>query len=190
MASAKRGDACGGECAQEFVEGPGWVEVGGLLLNGRADGFGVEVVEVEQEVVGVGRFDAERLAGFGWEVVEVEGDDQLAVGGDGGGEDVSVLGVVGHRRLEPLDLCGVDFGFLEGFTHRHFDTRGLLLGDLALDEVAGHLLEDPGAPERCVQVELGEPEQGVAEGEGVEDVGVEDGAEDHGGARLSALAGG
>jgi hypothetical protein len=58
------------------------------------------------------------------------------------------------------------------------------------DEVTCHLLEDPGAPERRVQLELGEPQQRVAQGEGVEDVGVEDGAEDQGGARLSALAGG
>jgi hypothetical protein len=34
-------------------------------------------VEVEQEVVGVDRLDADRLASFGREVVEVEGDDQF-----------------------------------------------------------------------------------------------------------------
>ena len=133
------------------------------------------------------RFDSERVARFGWEVVEVEGDDQLAVGRDGGGEDVPVLRVVRHRGFEALDLAGVNFGFFEGRAHRRHDPRGLVLGDLALSEVAGHLLEDPGAPERGVELELGEPKQGVAEREGVEDVGVEDGAEDHGGARLQAL---
>jgi hypothetical protein len=123
-------------------------------------------------------------------VVEVEGDDQLGVGGDGGGEDVPVLGVVGHRRLKAVDLGGVDFGFLERLTHCLLDPGGLLGGDAVFDEVAGHLLEDAGAPERRVELELGEPEQRVAEGEGVEDVGVEDGAEGHGRARLAALAGG
>jgi hypothetical protein len=54
-----------------------------------------------------------------------------------------------------------------------------------LDEVAMHLLEDPLAPERCVELELGEPEQGVAERERVENVCVEDGAERHLVARLS-----
>jgi hypothetical protein len=33
------------------------------------------------------------------DVVEVEGDDQLRVSGDGGGEDVPVLLVVGHRPV-------------------------------------------------------------------------------------------
>lgn len=37
--------------------------------------------------------------------------------------------------------------------------------------------------------EFGEPEQGLAKPDGV-DVGVEDGAEGHGGARFAALAGG
>ena len=34
-------------------------------------------VEVEQEVVGVGRSDAQRLACLGWEVVDVEGDGSV-----------------------------------------------------------------------------------------------------------------
>jgi hypothetical protein len=160
------GDACGGECAQEFVEWPGWVEVGGLLLERGSDGLRAEVVEVEQEVVGVRRFDAEWLAGVGREVVEVEGDDQLGVGGDGGGEDVPVFGMVGHRRLEALDLGRLDFSFLEGCAHRLLDPAGLLGSDPVLDEVAPHLLEDAGAPERCEEFELGEPKQGVAEREG------------------------
>jgi hypothetical protein len=37
----------------------------------------VEVVEVEQEFVGVGRSDAHRLACLGWEVVDVEGDGSV-----------------------------------------------------------------------------------------------------------------
>jgi hypothetical protein len=57
--------------------------------------------------------------------------------------------------------------------------------DLALDEVAPHLREDALAPKRRIQLQLSEPQQDVAERERVEDVGVEDGAEDHGGARLS-----
>lgn len=27
------GDACGGECAQEFIKRPGWVGVGGVLVE-------------------------------------------------------------------------------------------------------------------------------------------------------------
>jgi hypothetical protein len=38
------GDAGGGERAQEFVEWPGWIEVGGLLFECGAYGVGVEVV--------------------------------------------------------------------------------------------------------------------------------------------------
>jgi hypothetical protein len=49
--------ACFGECAQELVEWPGWVEVGGLLHDCGPDGLWVEVVEVEQELVGVDRLD-------------------------------------------------------------------------------------------------------------------------------------
>jgi hypothetical protein len=41
--------------------------VGGLLFERGSDGLGVAVVEVEQEVVGVGRCDAERLACLGRE---------------------------------------------------------------------------------------------------------------------------
>ena len=100
-----------------------------------------------------------------------------------------VLLVVGHRRLQALDLGGVDFGFLEGGAHRRLDPGGLRGGDPVLDEVAGHLLEDAGAPERRVELELGKPQQGVAEGKGVEDVGVEDGAKATG-ARLAPPAGG
>jgi hypothetical protein len=40
------------------------------------------------------------------------------------------------------------------------------------------------APEWVVQLELGEPKEGVSKREGVEDVGVEDGAERHLVARL------
>jgi hypothetical protein len=46
------------------------------------------------------------------------------------------------------------------------DPAGLLLGDLAFREVAAHLIEDALAPERRVQPELSESEQGVAEREG------------------------
>lgn len=99
------GNSCRGEGTQELLEWPGRAEVGGLLLERCSDRLRVEVVEVEQEVVGVDRFDAERLACLGREVVDVEGDDQLGVGGDCGGEDVPVLLVVGHRRLEQLELC-------------------------------------------------------------------------------------
>jgi hypothetical protein len=63
------GDACGGECAEECVQWPGRVEVGGLLLECGSDGLAVEVVEFEQEVVGVDRFDADRLACLGREAV-------------------------------------------------------------------------------------------------------------------------
>jgi hypothetical protein len=150
---------------EELLEWPGRVQVGGLLLEGGSDGLGVEVVEVEQELVGVDRLDAERLAGGGREAVEVAGDDELGVGGDRGGEDVPILGIVGHRRLEPLDHGSVDLGFLERFAHRGLDPIGLLGGDPVLDEVARHLLEDPGAPERRVELELCEPQQRVAERE-------------------------
>jgi hypothetical protein len=84
----------------------------------------------------------------------------------------------------------VNLGFLEGLAHRLLDPCRLLFRDLFLDEAARHLVEDPGAPERCEEFELGEAEQRVAEREGVEDVGVEDGAEGHGGARLSTPGGG
>jgi hypothetical protein len=78
------GDAGGGERVEELFERPGLMEVAGLLLESGADCFRCEVVEVEQEVVGVDRFDADRFAGFGWGVVEVESDDELGVGGDCG----------------------------------------------------------------------------------------------------------
>ena len=98
---------------------------------------------------------------------------------------MTVVRVVGHRRLQPVDLGGVDFGFLEGAAHGRDQPVGLLLGDPALDEIAAHLLDDALTPKRRVQLEFGEPEQGVAEREAVERVGVEDGAEDHGGGRLA-----
>ena len=56
------------------------MEVRGLLLERGADRFRCEVVEVEQELVGVDAFDADGLAGVGWEVTEVEGDDHFGVG--------------------------------------------------------------------------------------------------------------
>jgi hypothetical protein len=51
------------------------MEVRGLLLEGGANRVRREVVEVEQELVGVDRLDSDRFAGVGWEVAEVEGDD-------------------------------------------------------------------------------------------------------------------
>jgi hypothetical protein len=53
------------------------------------------------EARNAGRREGAEEAGRGWEAVEVAGDDQLGVGGDGGREHMSVLGVVGHRGLEP-----------------------------------------------------------------------------------------
>jgi hypothetical protein len=49
------------------------------------------------EARNAGRREGAEEAGRGWEAVEVAGDDQLGVGG----EHMSVLGVVGHRGLEP-----------------------------------------------------------------------------------------
>jgi hypothetical protein len=59
MASASRATPAVGECG-DLVERPGWVEVGGLFVRVRLGGLGVEVGEVEEEVVGVGCLDAER----------------------------------------------------------------------------------------------------------------------------------
>jgi hypothetical protein len=95
-----------------------------------------------------------------------------------------VLGFVGHSRLEAFDLAGIDFCFFEGEAHRLVDARGLRVGEPVLDEVSRHLVEDAVAPKWRVQLELSEPEQGVAKREGVEDIGVEDGAERHLVARL------
>jgi hypothetical protein len=46
------------------------------------------------EARNAGRREGAEEAGRGWEAVEVAGDDQLGVGGDGGREHMSVLGVV------------------------------------------------------------------------------------------------
>jgi len=43
------GTPAGGECAEEFFDWPGLVEVGGLLFERGLYGLGVEVVEVEDE---------------------------------------------------------------------------------------------------------------------------------------------
>ena len=76
----------------------------------------------------------------------------------------------------------------EGGVHRRGEPVGLRLADLALGEVAAHLLEDAGAPKRRVQLELGQPKQRVAKREGIENVGVEDGASDHGVDEIRATA--
>jgi hypothetical protein len=44
------------ERAPELVEWPGWEEVGSLLFERGSNGLGSRVVEVKQEVVGVGRW--------------------------------------------------------------------------------------------------------------------------------------
>lgn len=86
------GNACDFERAEKLIEWPGWVEVGCPLLERRSNSIAAEVVEIDQEVVRVDRFDAERLARGGWEVVEVEGDDELGVRGDCGCQDVGSFG--------------------------------------------------------------------------------------------------
>jgi len=58
----------------------------------------------------------------------VEGDDELRAGGNRCGEDVAVVRVVGHRRLQPFDFGGVDFSFLEGAVHRRGRMRALQSG--------------------------------------------------------------
>jgi hypothetical protein len=67
----------------------------------------------------MGCLDADWFAGFSWEVGDVEGDDQLD-----GREHVPVLERVGHRGLEPLDLCAVDLGFFERGAHRRLEPCG------------------------------------------------------------------
>lgn len=156
-----------------------------LAARVRRGRLGIEVVEIEEEFVGVDRSTPSGSHASGGKSASLK----VMISSVGGGEDVSILRVVRHRGFEALDLGGVNFGFFEGCVHRLRDSGGLLIRDLALGEVASHLLEDSGAPERPAELELGEPKQGVAEREGVEDVGVEDGAEDHGGARLTGAAG-
>ena len=103
-----------GECAQELVEGPGGNQVGGLLFERGVDGFGVEVVEVEQNVVGVDRFDAEtgsQASGgkSSRSKVMISSESEATAAA----RTCRSLGSVGHRRLEPIDLSAVDFDFLE-----------------------------------------------------------------------------
>jgi len=49
-----------------------------------------------------------------------------------------------------------------------------------LEQRLSHLLEDAAAPERSVELKLGEPEKRVPNGERIEDVRIENGTEDHG----------
>jgi hypothetical protein len=51
------------------------MDVRGLLLERGAGRLRCEVVQVEQELFGVDRLDADGFAGIRWEFAEVEGDD-------------------------------------------------------------------------------------------------------------------
>jgi hypothetical protein len=142
-----------------------------------------ERVDVEQgaeEVVGIDRLLAVGSEGGLGEVAGVEGHDAFCARDDGCREDVAVAGVVRHRRLDRREGGRVDHGFREDGRDRLPQAFGLGGVDaLVGDEVATGLVEDPFTEGVVVQLVVGEPEQGVAEGRRVEDVGVEDDFESH-----------
>lgn len=153
---------------------------GGLALNGAVDVVRVKRVDVEQEVVGVSGIHVERLACRGGEILEVERDDGAGAGCGGGGEDVAVLAGVGHHGLEAVHGVWRDGGTVEGRGHGVGQPTCLLVGGAAVgDEVAHDLIEDAVAPVGVVELRLGDAQQGVAQGQRVEDAGVEDRGERH-----------
>jgi len=89
------------------------VDLVGRVLEARADfadgvaeEAGGETEVVAEELVGVLGFDAVGFEGAAWEVALVACDDDIAAADDGGGEDVSVVGV-GEREAG-------DEGFVAG----------------------------------------------------------------------------
>ena len=154
--------------------------------HGRVGGGVVE--QRGQEVVGRLWGDAEPGRVAGGEVTDVGGDDDGRTGGDRGGENVAVLGVVGHVRLVFRDLCLGDEASGTPPLKRVGDARerpvdgfraGLSqLRDVALDEVAPGLVEDAHGSVQLEEAGESVPDEQVAWVASVEDVGVDDGSRD------------
>lgn len=69
---------------------------------------------------------------------------------------MTVLGLVGHGRLQASDRLVGHAGGVEGAAHRIEQSCGLGFGDAMVDgEVPGNLVEDLLAPARVVQFSLG-----------------------------------
>ena len=128
------------------------------------------------------RLDSQRLAGLGGEVVEVERDDELGVGGDRSREDVAVLLLVRHRRLEAVDLGGVDFGFVESLAHRGVTIRAACGSVIRRSTRLRGISSRIRALQRGAYRSRSARRSRVSRSEKrIENVRVEDGGEDHGG---------
>jgi hypothetical protein len=60
-------------------------------LNLGVHGLTVEIDQVEHELISTFGLDVPGFESVGWEVVQVLGDDELRVGLDRGGEDMTVI---------------------------------------------------------------------------------------------------
>jgi hypothetical protein len=132
------------------------------------------VIEVDEEVVRVHGLDAERVACVRREVLEIVADDDLGTDPDGGGQDVTVLRVIGHRRLDDRNQRIWCHRLGKRLFHRHRHSRGAPgIGSVALDEVLGKLGKDAIAPLGHVEIGLRKAQERVPQWSGQKDVGVE-----------------
>lgn len=126
-------------------------------------------------------FDAIRLQTFHGKVLEVERHDGLRTGADGGGENVTIVGV---RQREPGDQVveALDHTIRHRSNHelaRAGELRSREVGAL-LEDVREALIEDHRRPPRADDARSGEPNEQVAQRRGVENARVVDDDERHG----------
>jgi len=92
----------------------------------------------------VSGLDAERLAGVIGKVLPVKGHDDLRRACDRGSEDVAILWVVRHGRLELSDGGWRHLRSLEGFAHQADSSSRGLLRRAQYPQLAQHPKHRPG----------------------------------------------
>lgn len=91
-------------------------------------------MEIDEEVVWTDDLDTEWLASGGWEVPEVLGDHDLGADANGGSQNMAILRVVGHRRLDGRDDRSWRHRLGKGGSHGFGHARGARgVGPAALD---------------------------------------------------------
>lgn len=92
------------DVVEHLVEGQGRVGSGRRLIYQRAKcGSSIYVVEMDEEAIRTDGLDAERIASRRRKVAKVLGDHDLPTGADGSRQNMAILRVVGHRRLDGRD---------------------------------------------------------------------------------------
>ena len=143
----------------------------GLPPNLVLHDFWREISEIEQKVVGMNHIDLKWLGRLGREIGEVERDDGGGAPSCRSSEHVAILRVAGHRCDE---LHIASHGGIRKRSLHLVDPVCSSLSHNNLGKISLKLFEDVVAPQRAIQLTLGQTKNGVTQMRRVQHTGVED----------------